>query len=57
MQSNLAAHQFWEYAISAFTGEAIHPVFAEKGERHWKLYSFQVGQLAQDMPSGAKENV
>jgi predicted acetyltransferase len=40
MQSNVSAHHFWERAISEFTGEEIHPVFAEKGGRHWKLYSF-----------------
>ena len=40
MQSNVSAHPFWECAISEFTGEAPHPVFAEKGGKHWKLYSF-----------------
>ncbi len=40
MQSNVSAHHFWERAISKFTGEEIHPVFAEKGGKHWKLYSF-----------------
>ena len=40
MQSNVSAHHFWERAISKFTGEGIHPVFAEKGGKRWKLYSF-----------------
>jgi predicted acetyltransferase len=40
MQLNLSAHHFWDHAISAFVGKAIHPVFAEKGGKHWKLYSF-----------------
>jgi len=41
MQSNVSAHDFWERAISIFTGETIHPVFAEKDGKHWKLYSFE----------------
>jgi predicted acetyltransferase len=40
MQSNLSAHLFWDRAISDFTGEAIHPVSAEKDGKHWNLYSF-----------------
>jgi predicted acetyltransferase len=44
MQSNLSAHHFWDRAISAFTGEAPRPVFAEKGGKHWKLYSFNSEQ-------------
>jgi predicted acetyltransferase len=44
MQSNVSAHHFWECAISEFTGEAIHPVFAEKDGKHWKLYSFNTEQ-------------
>jgi len=46
MQSNLSAHHFWDRAISAFTGEAPRPVFAEKGGKHWKLYSFNSEQAA-----------
>jgi predicted acetyltransferase len=41
MQSNVSAHDFWTRAISAFTGEAIHPVYAEKGGERWKLYTFE----------------
>jgi predicted acetyltransferase len=40
MQSNVSASHFWERAISKFRGAGIHPVFAEKGGKHWKLYSF-----------------
>jgi predicted acetyltransferase len=40
MQSNVSAHHFWERAISKFTGERIHPVFAEKDGKRWKLYAF-----------------
>ncbi|MDT7818211.1 MAG: hypothetical protein QOJ42_8127 [Acidobacteriaceae bacterium] len=47
MQSNLSAHHFWECAISAFAGEAPHPVFAEKGGKHWKLYSFNSERAAE----------
>ena len=39
MKSNVSAHDFWTRAISAFTGEAIHPVYAEKGG--WKIYTFE----------------
>ena len=40
MQSNVSADHFWERAVSTFTGAAIHPVIAEKGGKHWKIYSF-----------------
>lgn len=40
MDSNVSAHHFWQRAISTFTGESIHPVSAEKGGKHWKVYSF-----------------
>jgi predicted acetyltransferase len=40
MQSNVSASHFWERAISKFIGEGIYPVLAEKGGKHWKLYSF-----------------
>jgi predicted acetyltransferase len=43
MESNVSAHYFWERAIVKFTCEGIHPVFAEKGGKHWKLYSFNSG--------------
>ena len=43
MESNVSAHYFWERAIAKFTGEGIHPVFAEKGGKLWKLYSFNSG--------------
>jgi predicted acetyltransferase len=39
MESNISADHFWQRAISTFTGESIHPVFAEKGGKHWKVYS------------------
>jgi predicted acetyltransferase len=45
MQSNVAADHFWERAISTFTGGAIHPVIAEKGGKHWKLYSFDSNRV------------
>jgi predicted acetyltransferase len=41
MQSNVPACHFWARAISAFTGEAVHPVPFEKGGEHWKLFSFE----------------
>jgi predicted acetyltransferase len=40
MESNVSAQHFWQHAISTFTGESIHPVFAEKGGKNWKVYSF-----------------
>jgi predicted acetyltransferase len=41
MKSNVSAHDFWTRAISAFTGEPIHPVYVEKGGKRWKLYTFE----------------
>ncbi|MGA8029370.1 MAG: GNAT family N-acetyltransferase [Bryobacteraceae bacterium] len=41
MESNHAAHQFWERAISAFAGEAIHSVRVEKDGERWRVFSFE----------------
>jgi predicted acetyltransferase len=41
MQSNHAAYPFWEHAIAAFTGEAIHSVRVENGGNCWHLFSFE----------------
>jgi predicted acetyltransferase len=41
MESNGPARHFWERAISAFTGETIHPVRVEKGGQGWHLFSFE----------------
>jgi predicted acetyltransferase len=41
MQANLAALPFWAAAISTFTGEATHPVRAEKSGERWILFSFE----------------
>lgn len=41
MRSNRAAQHFWERAISAFTGKAIHPVRVEKDGKYWFLFSFE----------------
>jgi predicted acetyltransferase len=41
MQANVSAHQFWEHAIAAFTGNALHSSgFEENGER-WRFFSFE----------------
>ena len=41
MQSNHSALQFWQRAISAFTGEAIQPFSIEKDGKSWQLFSFE----------------
>jgi predicted acetyltransferase len=41
MQSNLAAHLFWERAISDFTHRPAQSVVVEKDGKHWHLFSFE----------------
>jgi predicted acetyltransferase len=45
MESNHSAHRFWEHAITEFAGEAAGSVRVEKGDRHWRLFSFDSGEL------------
>jgi predicted acetyltransferase len=46
MESNHAAHHFWQHAITEFSGKSIHPVRIEKDGGHWHLFSFQSGHVA-----------
>ncbi len=41
MESNHSALHFWEYAITMFTGEAIHSARYEKDGEVWHIFSFQ----------------
>jgi predicted acetyltransferase len=41
MQSNLAAHSFWERAISDYTCRPAQSVLVEKDGKHWHLFSFE----------------
>lgn len=41
MQSNVSASNFWERAISTFTGEAIDSSWFEKRDEWWRLFSFE----------------
>ncbi len=41
MESNQSALQFWQRAISAFTGTAIQPFSIEKDGKAWKVFSFE----------------
>ncbi len=41
MQSNVSAHDFWARAVSAFTGEATHPVQLESRGACWKVFCFE----------------
>lgn len=41
MQSNVSACNFWERAISMFTGETIVPARFVKDDGWWKLFSFE----------------
>jgi len=41
MRSNVSAQDFWARAISAFTGEATHPVQLESRGTCWKVFVFE----------------
>jgi predicted acetyltransferase len=41
MQANVSAHQFWEQAIAAFTGNAVHSSGFEKNGVSWRLFTFE----------------
>jgi predicted acetyltransferase len=41
MQENLSAHQFWQHAIAAFTGNAVHSSGFEKNDESWRLFTFR----------------
>jgi predicted acetyltransferase len=41
MESNQAAHQFWERAIAEFAGKATPSHRVEKDGRDWLLFSFE----------------
>jgi predicted acetyltransferase len=41
MESNHAAHSFWERAISEFSGETIHSAQEEKIGKRWHVFSFE----------------
>jgi predicted acetyltransferase len=41
METNVPARQFWERAISEFTGDTIRPVNAQKDGQSWALFSFE----------------
>jgi len=45
MESNHSGRQFWEQAISAFTGEAIPSIHLEKGGKAWRVFSFESRSL------------
>lgn len=44
MESNGAAREFWERAISKFAGEAIQPVRVERRGKRWQVFSFESGR-------------
>jgi predicted acetyltransferase len=49
MQSNVSARQFWERAISGFTGEVVKAVRVEKCGEGWDLFSLEsIGSERQD---------
>jgi predicted acetyltransferase len=41
MESNDSAHRFWEHAITKFAGKAVRSVRVEKGDKYWRLFSFE----------------
>ena len=40
MESNPSAHCFWESAIAEFTDQAALSTRFEKGDKYWRLFSF-----------------
>jgi len=40
MESNGTAVKFWQRAITALTGETIHPAHIEKNGKCWFVFSF-----------------
>lgn len=43
MQANIAGINFWQHAITAFTGTAIAPVQMQKDGATWHIYAFKSG--------------
>ena len=41
MESNPAAHQFWERAVGAFVGVAVPSALVEKDAKRWCVFSFE----------------
>ena len=41
MESNHAAHQFWQRAIAAFTGQRVHSSCIEKAGGSWRVFTFE----------------
>jgi predicted acetyltransferase len=41
LESNVAASNFWERAISAFTGRVVVPALFKSGDERWKVFAFQ----------------
>jgi predicted acetyltransferase len=46
LKANLAAHDFWQHAITEFFGKPIRPAPIEKDGRHWHLFSFKSSHVA-----------
>jgi predicted acetyltransferase len=44
MQLNGAGVNFWQRAITAFTGEEIHPMQVEKDGESWLVFEFESKQ-------------
>ena len=45
MQSNRSAFNFWQCAVSSFTGPAIHPLQVERNGERWFIFTFESPQL------------
>ncbi len=41
MEANASAIQFWQHAVSAFTGEEVHSTRFERMGETWRLFSFE----------------
>jgi predicted acetyltransferase len=46
MESNVSGCQFWKRAVSAFSGDAIHPARVHKNGRWWHVFAFEAKQIS-----------
>ncbi len=46
MQSNRAALDFWQRAVTTFVGRAIHPTYIQKDKGGWYVFAFECKDLA-----------
>lgn len=45
METNAAAHRFWQHALAQFLSAPVDSVQVKKGSRTWRLFSFETGDI------------